>query len=129
MKDITLRHFKNLLLFWFFWLLLFLIVMTIFIGTGDFILSIPWAFISLGILVIIGLRIKSYICYKHNTNILAGTITNVSSYKLYQITIKRENNYYTATYIFISSHIKNKVGKECTFVIDKHKKAFIKDIN
>lgn len=55
-------------------------------------------------------------------------VTNVNCYVSYQIVIKSENKDYVAAYRFISSHIRNQVGKKCTFVIDKKNKAYIKSI-
>ena len=128
MKNITKKHFRSLILLWFFILLMTLIVSIIFLGTGQFIFSILWLILSVAITIFICLQYKKYLNFKHNTNVLIGIITNVGGYRAYHITIKTEDKNYLAIYIFISSRIKDKVGSKCIFVVDKKGKAYIKDI-
>ncbi|MDE5546379.1 MAG: hypothetical protein K2I88_02830 [Anaeroplasmataceae bacterium] len=128
MKDVTKKNFRNLCIFLFFALAMFLVLMILFIGTGNFIYLIPWTFFGLAIIIIFCIYFKSYLNYKHNTNILEGIITHVSTFKSYCITIKSDDKTYIARYVFISSHICNQVGSKCTFVVNKKGKAYIKDI-
>lgn len=128
MKDVTKTNFKNILVLLFTLLILFSGLMAIFIGTGAFILSIPWAVISMVLLIIICFHFKVYFNYKNNTNILVGIITNVHCYKSYHVLITSGNQNYIAVYKFISSHIRKQVGRKCTFVVNKNNKVYIKDI-
>ncbi|MDE7162208.1 MAG: hypothetical protein K2N65_05570 [Anaeroplasmataceae bacterium] len=128
MKNVTKKHFRNLFIFYFIILALSLTLMIISIGIGEFIFSIPWIMISVEMLIFIGIHFGRYLKYKHNTNILVGTITNVISFKSYQIVINCEDKNYYAAYKFISSHIRDKVGCKCTFVENGKGKAYIKDI-
>ncbi|MDE6241070.1 MAG: hypothetical protein K2M08_01470 [Anaeroplasmataceae bacterium] len=128
MKDVTKRHFRNLFIFLFITLVMFLALMILFIGTGNFIYSIIWAAFGLEIIIMICVYFKLYFDYKHNSNILEGTITHISAFKSYCITIKCEDKTYIARYIFISSRINKQVGNKCTFVVNKKGKAYIKDI-
>lgn len=128
MKDLTKTNFRNKLIFLLFLLFMILGLMIIFIGTGDVILSIPWAVISIVLLVIIFIHFKIYFNYKNNMNILVGTIKSVICFKSYRIEIITENRHYIALYKFISSNIRNQVGRKCTFVVDKKNKAYIKNI-
>ncbi len=129
MKDVTKTNFRNIFIFLFsFWFMILILTM-LYIGIRGFIFSIPLVITSIGILIIICVHIKSYLKYKNNTNILIGIITNVNCYISYQIVIRSENKNYVAAYRFISSRIRNQVGKKCSFVVDKKGRASIKNID
>lgn len=128
MKDLTKTSYRNKLIILFFLLFLISVPMIIFIGTGEFILSIPWAVIVIVLLVMIFLDFKKYFNYKNNKNILVGTIKDVICFKSYKIEITTENKNYLASYKFISQNIRNQIGRKCTFVVDKKNKAYIKNI-
>ena len=127
-KDVTKTNFRNVLILLFSFWFMILILMVLYIGIKGFVFSIPLVITSIIILIFICIHIKSYFKYKNNTNILVGTITNVNSYKSYQIVIKSDEKNYIASYILISSSIRNQVGRKCTFVVDGKGKAYIKDI-
>lgn len=127
-KDVTKTNFRNgLILLFSFWFMIS-ILMVLCIGIKGLVFSIPLVLVSIFILILICVHFKKYFKYKHNTNVLEGTITNVFSYRSYQILIKSDEKYYTARYKFISSHIREKIGSKCTFVIDEKGKASIKNI-
>ncbi|MDE5546862.1 MAG: hypothetical protein K2I88_05305 [Anaeroplasmataceae bacterium] len=134
MNDITKRDFIKKFIVWFLLLALFLILIIIFLGLKDYKSLIPWVILSFIIIVVICFSFGEYLKYKHNTNVLEGTISNiVISYKSYQVVIKSDNQNYVASYdatfphIF-SSHLKDKVGRKCYFVVNKKGKAYIRDI-
>lgn len=135
MEDITKRHFRNWIILLFFLLVMMLVLIIMFIVSEEYLWTIPWAIIGAGILIIICFQFRAYFKFNHDKNVLEGTITNVNiGYRSYQIVIRSDDQNYVASYdamfphIF-SSHIKNKVGRKCFFVVrNKKGKAYIKSI-
>ncbi|MDE6656220.1 MAG: hypothetical protein K2J85_04430 [Anaeroplasmataceae bacterium] len=134
MNDITKSNFRKQFISWFLLLAFFLIPMFIILDARDYISMIPLAIMSFITLLIICFLFRAYLKYKHNMNVLEGTITNVIiSHRSYQIVIKNANLNYVASYTAVfphifSSHMKDNVGKKCFFVINKKGKAYIRDI-
>lgn len=96
-------------------------------NTFDVLISV----ISTVALLLICMLIKfiRYKEYKKNDKILFGTISNIRSFKVYNINIISEFKTYNTTYSLIPSKIKNTVGCKCTFVVNKNGRVLIKDID
>lgn len=132
MEDFTKIYFRKYIIISFLFLAFFLVLMLIFIDLEEYISSIPWAIICVGIIVIICFQFRTYLVYSHDVNVLEGTITNVViGWRSYQMVIKCDERNYVASYDFffipiITSHIKEKAGRKCFFVVNKRGKAYIK---
>ncbi len=132
MKDFTKSYFRKQLVFLFVVLIIFIVVMLVYLDRGASLGAIPFATVCVLLFIIICVEMKAYLAYKHNTNVLEGTITNVSNDRLsYQMVIRSDEQNYVASYDFVfkhfySSYMKDKVVRKCSFVVNKKGKAYIK---